>query len=167
MQSAMLELTLESGVADAPPLSPAAASLLASQIESVADAPLPAHARLHEALYGVPIDASSHAGDEKPTAEHRLPARIITGVATDVERTSWRAMYEAGLHELLSVSFLMPSQFTSLLHCLHSRAQQRRRNRQRMARVQAQATQQATKDCPWCLRLVPVMERCRIILRHA
>ena len=102
----MLELTLESGVADAPPLSPAAASLLASQIESVADAPLPANARLHEALYGVPVEASSHAEDDKPAAEHRLPARIITGLATDVERTTWRACYEAGLHELLSAELL-------------------------------------------------------------
>ena len=92
---------LEGAVADAAPLSADAAALLRAQLQrGEADEvgeELPEFGAVCAALQL----CTDHCVPPPPGAA-RLPPRIVAGVASECERSMWRAWYESGVHEVLT-----------------------------------------------------------------
>ena len=94
---ALISSQLEAAVADAPPLPAEAIELLLPQFVGDPDVALPPCEALCRAL-ALPCERNSTL----PPAKERLPARVVSGRATALERTLWRTHFDGGLHELLS-----------------------------------------------------------------
>jgi len=98
--SAHLETTLAAHVAGASQLSESASQLLSAQIGANSTGTLPAFAHLCSELV-LPLQRSA-----RPSPDQRLPARILSHRATEVEKSYWKAVYAGALHEVLTVELV-------------------------------------------------------------
>lgn len=92
---------LEGAVADAAPLSADATALLRAQLQGGEANEVGEELPEHGAVCAVLQLCTDHCAPPPPGAA-RLPPRIVAGVASERERSMWRAWYESGVHEVLT-----------------------------------------------------------------